>query len=61
MIILFVAFVRPRWNTLRIPLGKQDLQDYYSFVTSQKKVTKLNPADGGKINIDVTELILINT
>jgi len=39
----------------------QDYQDFYSFVTFQKKVTKLNPADGGKNNIAVTELVLINT
>jgi hypothetical protein len=33
----------------------------FLFVTFQKKVTKVNPADGGKINIAATELILIST
>jgi len=36
----------------------QDYQDFYSFVTFQKKVTKRNP-DGGKIKIADTESILI--
>jgi hypothetical protein len=27
MLFFFLIF-RPRWNRLRIPLGKQDLQDY---------------------------------